>query len=64
MRFKKTGFSHPELVVIDIGIPILLGIPKGESPEKKAGRLGERFATCVITEILKIETIQKLLQGF
>ena len=39
-------------MILIIGLPILLGCTKGESPEKKAGRMGERFATSVISEIL------------
>ena len=45
------------LMIIIIGLPILLGYTKGESPEKKAGRMGERFATSVISEILDKDDI-------
>lgn len=40
------------LLIIIIGISCLLGLPGTESPEKRAGRIGERTARIIIGEIL------------
>lgn len=40
------------LFIIIVGVSFAFGLPHVESPERLAGRIGERFATNVIEEIL------------
>ncbi len=45
------------LMVVIIGLAHILGFPHIESPEKRAGRLGERYVRNIIQEILKDDDI-------
>lgn len=45
------------LLIIIIGITRILGLPGIESPEKRAGRIGERVAGIIIQEILDEDDI-------
>ncbi len=45
------------LMAVIIGLAHILGFPHIESPEKKAGRLGERYARNIIQEIFKDDDV-------
>ena len=45
------------LMAVIIGLAYILGFPHIESPEKRAGRLGERYARNIIQEILEEDDI-------